>query len=297
MIEPSLHAADISDRRAFLWTDATADRFLAELFVGRPGKQVLDLGCGWGSLGLALATRSRLHVHGLDLEPELLTLGKQLIRQLGFGARVRLEEGPAEEVDRWPAEADAVVCQAFLVHQPRCDELLAAVARDARPGLRFGAVEADLVEAASGLVDSVADRIEGYALTRIAVAEAVARGARERLGVDRTVGSRLAGLMRAAGYSQVTHWPLPRPRLAPPHDPAMTGWMARRLRVRIHAGADPFERSLAEAGGLPPSRFDAWVTSRQGADRARLEALERGDWLRDESAGTTVTFGTITDRG
>ncbi len=297
MIEPRLHAAGIFDRRAFLWTDAELDRFVAELFTQRPGKRVLDLGCGWGSLGLAMAARSTLQVHGLDLEPELLAMGQQLVKELGLGARVHLEEGPAEQVDGWPAQPDAVVCQAFLVHQPRCEELLATVAREARPGLRLGAVEADRVEAARGLVDSVADTIEGYAQLRIEVAEAVARGARESLGVDRTVGSRLAGLLQAAGYSEVTHRPLESPPLAPNHDPAMARWWSRRLRVRIGAGADPFERSLAEAGGLAPGRFDAWLAQRQGADRSRLEALERGDWRRDESAGSYVVFGTVTGRG
>ncbi len=298
-----LARAGIVDPRAYLWTDGELDSLALVLGLTGAGRglrrpRLLDLGCGWGSLGIALALRVEdLRVDGIDLDPSMLAAGRRAVSELGLGRRVRLGEGDvADPRESGGADPSAVVCQALLVHQPRPDPWLADVVDRLPAEAMFAAVEVDARARAEGIQDSVTDPDPTFAEERQQIAAAVAEGAQRTLHVDRCLGSRLAPLLRGAGLRDVRAGSLASDqRLVPPYDPAgiRARWFAARLRRRLDAGDDPVDRSLAEAAGMAPERFQAWVARRRDADRRRLVRLGRGEYERDEGAGTFVGWGRV----
>lgn len=272
---------------------------MASLGLARPGEvrpQLVDLGCGWGHLGLALALRvPGLRVVGLDLDGELLAAGRGLVDAMGLAGRVRLRKADVEEAGAWrDHRADAVVCQALLAHLPRVDDWLAAGVAQLAPGTRFAAVERDALEAAEAVRDGVTDGDPGYRGQRVASARAVVEGARRSLGVDRRVGSRLTGLLAGAGLEGVSARPLDTDlRLSPPYDPGAdrAGWWRGRLERRRQGGVDLVDQSLAASGGMAPDRHAAWCAARVAADGVRLRALGEGRYRRDERVGYHVAWG------
>jgi cyclopropane-fatty-acyl-phospholipid synthase len=63
----------------------------AKLKLDRPGLKVLDIGSGWGGLGLALACESKADVLGITLSTEQLELSKARAQAAGASDRCRFE--------------------------------------------------------------------------------------------------------------------------------------------------------------------------------------------------------------
>ncbi len=68
---------------------ARLDRILA-LVDAPPGAPVLEIGCGWGALALALADRHGAQVTGLTLSTEQLAFARQRAEQAGLADRLDL---------------------------------------------------------------------------------------------------------------------------------------------------------------------------------------------------------------
>jgi SAM-dependent methyltransferase len=302
LVAPILSRAGIVDPRAYLWTANELDRLAVTLGLSarrdrarRP--RLLDLGCGWGGLGIALARRvDDLRVDGVDLDPELLAAGRLVVEALDLRGRVRLLQDDLTQLDsRALVGFDAVVCQAVLVHLPRADGWLPSLVAGLPVGTMMAVVEGDALARAEGVRDSVTDGDREYALRRREVAVAVAEGARRDLGVDRRIGGRLEAVLGAAGLEGVRGGPVASDAwIRPPYDGAgpRARWIADRLRRR--RGGDPVERMLALAAGMPPDRFDRWEERRRRADDQRLGRLAAGDYARDEREGTFWACGAVT---
>lgn len=54
----------------------------------RPGAEVLDIGCGWGGLGIFLAQHYGVRVTGITLSEEQLAVARQRVRDAGLEGRV-----------------------------------------------------------------------------------------------------------------------------------------------------------------------------------------------------------------
>jgi len=69
------------------------------------GSRGLDAGCGIGLQALLLAedVGARGHVTGLDLSPELLVYGKEMVNKLGLSERISFREG---DVNKLPFDDD-----------------------------------------------------------------------------------------------------------------------------------------------------------------------------------------------
>jgi cyclopropane-fatty-acyl-phospholipid synthase len=61
----------------------------AKLLLDRPGLEVLDIGSGWGGLGLYLAQHSDAQVTGITLSEEQIKLSRQRARDAGMEEQVR----------------------------------------------------------------------------------------------------------------------------------------------------------------------------------------------------------------
>jgi cyclopropane-fatty-acyl-phospholipid synthase len=66
-------------------------RHIASKLLLKPGQRVLDIGCGWGGLGLYLAREHGVEVVGVTLSTEQLAVAKERAAASGLDKRVRFE--------------------------------------------------------------------------------------------------------------------------------------------------------------------------------------------------------------
>jgi ubiquinone/menaquinone biosynthesis C-methylase UbiE len=87
---------------------------LRAALIGRPGAQLLDVGCGTGRfLREVKANYPRLGVTGLDLSPYYLEVAR---RELRSWSRVQLVVGAAEAIPFADGQFDAIAC-IYLFHE------------------------------------------------------------------------------------------------------------------------------------------------------------------------------------
>src|SRR6185436_15255707 len=66
-------------------------RHLAAKLALKPGQRVLDIGSGWGGLGLYLAERAGVEVTGVTLSEEQLAVSNARAAERGLSERVRFD--------------------------------------------------------------------------------------------------------------------------------------------------------------------------------------------------------------
>ena len=172
-----------------------------------PPRRVLDIGCGQGTQGLALARRGHLVV-GLDSSPRLLADFRAALaaESPALRARVRLVQGAAQDVAAMfgPAGFDVVLCHGVLMYFPDPAPLLDAITRVVSPGgiVSLLVRNGDALAMRPGLLgdwDGVAAAFDGRSyLNRIGVparadrrAELAAALASRRLAVRQWYGVRV----------------------------------------------------------------------------------------------------------
>ena len=114
-------------------------KMVIEMARIKPGDQVLDVGCGTGSLTLTAKTYagSTGSVYGIDASPEMIQTAQQKARQTGIDAE--FEIGLIEKIPYPDATFDVVVNRLVMHHLP--DDLkrqgIAEILRVLKPGGRF----------------------------------------------------------------------------------------------------------------------------------------------------------------
>lgn len=104
------------------------------------GSRGLDIGCGIGLQALLLADTvgPEGHVTGLDIDPELLSFGEELVGTAGFSERITFQEG---DMKRLPFAKDTFdwVWSADCIGYPlgELSSLLEELVRVVRPGGRI----------------------------------------------------------------------------------------------------------------------------------------------------------------
>jgi len=102
----------------------------------RPGEDVLDVGCGTGSLAI-LAKRqvgAQGAVHGIDAAPEMIARAREKARRAGVD--IRFAEGAVQALPLPDSEVDVVLSTLMLHHVPAT--ALPQVAREIKRVLRPG---------------------------------------------------------------------------------------------------------------------------------------------------------------
>lgn len=159
---------------------------LAQVEADHP-RRVLDLGCGTGTLAIAIAKAlPDATVVGLDADDEALGMAANKVRQAG--ARVTLHRGFSTDLPFRDAEFDCVVSSLFFHHLPR--EAKIATLREVRRVLASGGSlhAADWGKPANPLFRAlflVVQLLDGFATTQ-----------------DSVTGA-LPDLMRASGHDDV----------------------------------------------------------------------------------------------
>lgn len=110
---------------------------LVELAAARPGERVLDLGCGTGTLALALKRAAPgASVSGVDGDEAMLTQGRA--KAGAEGLDVALGQALAQELPFTDGAFDVVVSSLFFHHLERAgkEQAAAEMVRVLRPGGR-----------------------------------------------------------------------------------------------------------------------------------------------------------------
>ena len=108
-----------------------------QLLAIRPGEQVLDVGCGWGSILLDLAAHTQAAIRGITLSQQQRSVDLKRAREQGLAGRVRIDRCHVEDLDLLPESLDVVLFSGSIVHMHNREEIYQLVSEALRPGGRL----------------------------------------------------------------------------------------------------------------------------------------------------------------
>ena len=159
----ALTSSTLKHLREHWWDDAFTS-FLEETLKPRPGKRILDVGCGTGTAEISLARLrlSQMHLFGVDLVTERLRDAHAATR--GINARVGYAAADACRLPFAANSFDSTYCVAVLQHIRDLSGALTEIARVTRPGGRVLIVEPD--NAARYWFSSVQSGMDAFEISR-----------------------------------------------------------------------------------------------------------------------------------
>lgn len=101
-----------------LGRERTLRQLETDLSLAKPGDTVLEIGCGTGTLTLALARRVGTGgtVHGVDIAPEMIRVAGR--KNARAGSPAAFQVGPIDRLPFPDATFDVVVCSFMIFHMP-----------------------------------------------------------------------------------------------------------------------------------------------------------------------------------
>lgn len=226
--------------REHWWNDAFAE-FLEQALRPKPGKRMLDVGCGTGTAEVSLSRLrvSQLQLFGVDLSLERVRQARD--NAAGMNARAGFASADACWLPFPDASFDCTYCVAVLQHVRDIAQALAEFVRVTRPGGRILAVEPD--NAGRYWFSSLPSGMHAFELGRgFFAAVASARGE----APPAAIGPSLPGLFQDAGIEplSVDLFPVSVSYLGVP-PPAL--WEVRARAIEAAVGQAPDE-SLRRLG-------------------------------------------------
>lgn len=185
--------------RKYMWNDDYLAFLVQQVWRPHGPVRVLDCGCGFGALGLALLPLlpAGSSYTGVDHAAGLLEEGRRLFAEQGLAAAF-IEA----DLYEWQPEQgyDLVICQSLLRHVADAPALLRRMVSFARPGGIVAGVEVDRTVEAAGLYIHGLDRTATRAACDLTPLWQTEYRNHNR---DWAMGIRLPHLMREAGLHQI----------------------------------------------------------------------------------------------
>ena len=271
----ALTSSTLKHLREHWWNDAFAS-FLEETLRPRPGKSILDVGCGTGTAEISLARLrlSQMRFVGVDLLVDRLRAADSATR--GINARVMYAAADACHLPFADGSFDSTFCVAVLQHIRDIGRAVGELARVTRPSGRVLVVEPD--NAARYWFSSIPSGMHADELGRRFFAGiAAARGE----AAESSVGPLIPGLFVSHGVEPVyvLLFPVSVSHLGPP--PASL-WEGRRQAVRSAIDKAPGE-SLKRLGTDYLKAIERYA---QDADRAGTSFVEIQNTMLFATVGT-----------
>jgi SAM-dependent methyltransferase len=236
-----LSAATLKHLREQWWDDAFTD-FVNDTLQPRPGRRILDVGCGRGKTQVHLSRLRLTQVELFAVDIALERVQTALATARSHNIRAGFAAADACALPFPDGTFDSTFTVAVLQHINDVSRAVAELARVTRPGGRIVAVEPD--NAARYFYSSSEAGARAYtAAGRFFAALSHARGD----STDPSVGPKLPTLFAANGIEPlgVHLFPVSRAQLGPPADGV---WDARRTAVQAAAerAADEGIRRLGQ---------------------------------------------------
>jgi SAM-dependent methyltransferase len=273
----ALTSSTLKHLREHWWDDAFTG-FLEETLKPRPGKRILNVGCGAGTAEVSLSRLrlSQIHLFGVDLIFDRVRDAHRATR--GINARVGYSVADACRLPFATDSFDSTYCVAVLQHIRDLPGAITEIARVTRPGGRVLVVEPD--NTARYWFSSVPSGMEAFELSgRFFAGLAAVRS--ESPAVP--VGPLVPGMLSAAGVEpeSVRLFPVSVSHLGAPPD---TFWDSRRSSVRDAMAKAPDE-ALRRLGSDYLKAIDQY---------ARDASLAGGSFVEIQN---TMLFATAGQKG
>jgi len=255
----------LRETRRGMWSD---DREALDVLDVGPSDDVLDVGCGTGALTRVLAEETDGRVVGLDADRDLLRAG---------ACDVPVVAGDARSLPFADDSFDLVVCQALLINLPDPEGVVREFARVASD--RIAAIEPDNERVAVESTVDAEPRLE--------------RRAREAYlaGVETDVAlGPVPDLFERTGLGDVRVRRYDHTRTIEPPYGEVALKAARRKATGV--GLDD-DRATILAGGLAPEEYDDLRADWRAMGRSVVEAMQEGDYRREETVPFFVTVGEV----
>ena len=271
----ALTSSTLKHLREHWWNDAFT-AFLEETLRPRPGKSILDVGCGTGTAEVSLARLrlSQMRLIGVDLLVERVSTAARTTR--GINARVLYAAADACHLPFANGSFDSSFCVAVLQHIRDIGRAVGELARVTLPGGRVLVVEPD--NAARYWYSSIQSGMLADELGRRFFAGlADARGESPELAV----GPLIPGLFVSNGVEPVSVQLFP---VSVSHlgSPPATLWESRRAAVRTAIEKAPGE-SLKRLGADYLKAIERYA---KDADRAGTSFVEIQNTMLFATVGT-----------
>jgi ubiquinone/menaquinone biosynthesis C-methylase UbiE len=111
-----------------------ATRELAATCEVRPGKNVLDVGCGVGRTPVIFAKQYGCRVTGIDLSARMVAWARQRVRGERAGERVEIRQADAQDLPFEDETFDAVFTESVMVFVPDRKKAMREFLRVTKPG-------------------------------------------------------------------------------------------------------------------------------------------------------------------
>ena len=259
----ALTSSTLKHLREHWWDDAFTG-FLEETLKPRPGKRILDVGCGTGTAEISLARLrlSQMHLFGVDLVVERVKEAHRATH--GINARVGYAAADAVNLPFAAGVFDSTYCVAVLQHIRNLQGAVAEIARVTRPGGRVLMVEPD--NAARYWFSSAQSGMEAFELSRRFFAGVAAmRGDPAEV----SVGPLVPGMLAAGGVEPVSVRLFP-VSVAHLGAPPMAFWESRRATAREAISKAPDE-GLRRLGADYIKAIDQYAREAAAAGPAFVE--------------------------
>jgi SAM-dependent methyltransferase len=259
----ALTSATLRHLRDRWWNDAFTS-FLEETLRPRPGKRILDVGCGtgMGEVSLSRLRLSQMQLFGVDLLVQRLRQAREATK--GVNARASYAAADACRLPFLAGVFDSTYCVAVLQHIRDIGQALGELARVTKPNGRILVVEPD--NASVYWFSSMPSGMEAFELGRRFFAERAA--ARDESAAS-AVGPQVPGLFAANGIEplSVQLFPVSVSHVGAPPEEV---WATRRKAVQ-EAIADTPNESLRRLGSDYLKAIDRYAKDARAAGSTFVE--------------------------